>query len=336
MLKKLLGLDPFKRTTREIGDFTVSFVYKKILNDSDVDLVFRSLSGEPPQDRILSEDRAALFKLSKPLFGFDAVKIKGVGFRGDVVDFSTLHTGDYDLPHYDCNGNFSLDHARSFQRAYRGGMTYQQAHNEFLISEHLRARGFDTYPALGYGSLSRDGKTSWFLALAAPYLPHWRWSKPEYAKDLVEKVPRFSAAAQKRLYELGLHLVLHGISSDGQRLIRKDFHTSRFVSSADSFMSKVCYFFFDVNFELATFSHPYFETGIDNWVEFAWETYINELSGKTYKFKDIEAAKKTLVEFKHAVDLSLEDRLEMICNHELLRCLCLSRMNREEKFLFKV
>ena len=158
-------------------------------------------------------------------------------------------------------------------------MSWQQARNEFEVTEYLIERGFDTYGGLGYGRLERDGQRSWFCVLNAPFAALLGAGPARLREHLVPEIPARAgpipeAAAGSRHRS---HALRHGQRRG--RLARKDFHTARFADGNDSTMTRLMYALFDVNFTLYTFAHPYFETEREGWVERAWTEYIDELVG---------------------------------------------------------
>jgi hypothetical protein len=252
---------------------------------------------------------------------YDGIKIKGCGFDGGTVLIDELHVQEYSLPHYDWEGCHQPDGARAFERAPKGGMSRQQAWNEFQVTEYLFERGFDTYGALGYGRLERDGRRSWFCVLNAPFAPYWRWARPDYDEHLVPDIPRAHARFQKRLRELGIDLTLFGTTNIEGRLARKDFHTARFADRNDSAVTRLAYALFDANFALYTFAHPYFETGRERWVEHAWTEYIDELVGETFPFATIQTFKDLLPRLVRDASMDAPERLRHLMGDPIGRLL---------------
>jgi hypothetical protein len=262
---------------------------------------------------------------------YDGIKVKGAGLLGSVVDFSRRHRGAFDLPCYDFEGNYSADASRAFHRPYAGGMSYQQAVNEYKVSRYLVDHGFDTYPPIGFGYLKKDSLTSWFCLLNAPFQPYWKWNAPDFDQHLIEEVPRFIARAQMRMRDLGLLLVLHGAANIDGRIVRKDFHSTRFIDRNDSFMSRTCYHFFDINFILYTLAHPVYDTGIPGWVEKAWCDYVGELCSDTPDYRAVKDFKETLLELKLNDHSTLEERVAIVRGNPIATVLCRRFMSEQEQ-----
>lgn len=315
------------------GDVVIGIGLERALDGADTAAIADRLTGRYTREEHLSEGRATVLPARSSLL-YDGIKIKGAGLLGGTVDFSRYHTGAYDLPYFDFEGNYIVDKARAYQRAYAGGMTYQQAVNEYRVSRYLTDRGFDTYPPLGYGYLRKDKLTSWFLLLNVPYRPYWRWNDPAFDRGLVEEVPRFSARAQNRMKDLGLLLVLHGATNIDGRLVRKDFHTARFNDRNDSFISRICHHFFDINFMLGLFAHKVYETGIPGWVERAWCDYVDELCGGSPDYAAVQALKQTLLKLKVNDHSTLEERMEIIRGDPITSRICRQFMNEAEQRQF--
>jgi len=300
------------------------------LDRRDLQSVFDRLAGRRGSLEHISEGRSTILKSHSGLL-HDGIKIKGAGLNGGTVDFSRKHKGAYDLPHYDFEGNYTADAARAYQRAFAGGMSFQQAVNEFRVSHYLTDHGFATYPPIGYGHIRRGNRTSWFCLLNAPWQPHWDWYSRDTEHRLLEQVPRFTARAQLDLQRLGLTLVLFGVARVDGELLRKDLHTARFESTDDSFMSRACYCFFDMNLILAYFANPRHDPGISGWVERAWCEYVGELCGDSPDYSDVVSLKRVLVTLKRNSNLSLEERLAFIHADPIARRICTGMMSVDER-----
>lgn len=315
------------------GNTAIGLRLEKALADADIATILDRLVGRYAGDEYLSEGRSTVLPSDSALL-YDGLKVKGAGLCGDIVEIGRRHTGAFDLPYYDFEGNYTPDRSRAHQAAYAGGMSYQQAVNEYRVSRYLTDNGFDTYPPIGYGYLRKDGLTSWFCLLNAPFKPCWKWNAPDFDAHLVQEVPRFIARTQNEMKELGLQLVLHGVENIDGRLVRKDFHSVRFVERNDSFISRICYFFFDINFVLYTLAHPVYETGIPGWVERAWCDYIDELCSSRFDFGTIQMFKETLVKLKLDDRATLDERMEIIRSDSVARGICGQFMTEQERRQF--
>lgn len=315
------------------GGTKIALGLKEQLDDMDITSIVDRLTGDYTRDEHISEGRSTLIP-SRSGLRYDGIKVKGTGLLGGLVDFDRSHDRIYDLPRYDFEGNYAPDPARAFQTARAGGMSYQQAVNEFRVSGYLVNSGFDTYPPIGYGCQRTEGITSWFCLLNAPFQQHWQWNDPEYDRGLVDQIPRFAARSQMKLKDLGLLLVLHGVANIGGRLIRKDFHSARFMSWNDSFISRICYYFFDINFVLYTLVHPVFETGISEWAKKSWCDYVDELCDESPDFDAIKVFKNTLVKLKLSNDATLEQRMDIIRGDPVASLLCREFMTSYEQRWF--
>lgn len=315
------------------GPLRIVCALDRALGDADRRRIVEYMAGTYEGERQFSEERAALIPVESAL-RYNGLKLKGSGFREAGVQFDRHHKMNYELPRYDWEGNYSEDVAKAFKRAYLGGMTYQQAVNEYRISKWLTDRGFDTYIPMGYGMIQRDSKKSWFCVLNAPYAPYWRWSRPEYDQHLLQELPFFAGDVQRRLRDMGVYLLLHGITNVEGRLVRKDFHTARLATSNDSFMSRLCYYLFDTNFVLATFREPYFETGEKGWADYAWREYMRGLTGNEYDTEEIQAFKDILIKLKTNNWADIYKRIEILLRNPIATLLAKEFANEAEQRQF--
>lgn len=315
------------------GPYRIACSLDHRLGDADRRHIVDYLAGAYTGERHFSEERAALIPSDSGL-RYNGLKLKGSGFRDAGVRFDRHHVMSYELPRYDWEGNHSVDAAKAFDRAYLGGMTCQQALNEYRISKWLTDRGFDTYIPMGYGMIQLDAKKSWFCILNAPYAPYWRWSRPDYDRHLQEDLPFFAGDVQRRLRDMGVYLLLHGIANVEGRLVRKDFHTARLATPNDSFMSRLCYYLFDVNFILATFREPYFNTGVPDWVDYAWREYMRGLTGNEYRTEEIQAFKDILVKLKTNNWADIYKRVEILKRNPIAMLFAGQFANEEDQRLF--
>lgn len=90
------------------------------------------------------------------------LKIKGAGYLGREIRFGQFHRSRLKAPVFDFDGRMMEDVASGHDNAFLGGASFQQAVTEYAIGARLSALGYDAVPVLGYGSVSRDGMTSWF------------------------------------------------------------------------------------------------------------------------------------------------------------------------------
>ncbi len=315
------------------GPLRIACALDRRLGDADRRRIVDYMAGEYKGERLFSEERAALIPLDRAL-RYNGLKLKGSGFREAGVQFDRHHQMNYDLPRYDWEGNYSPDTAKAFHRAYLGGMTYQQALNEYRVSKWLTDRDFDTYIPMGYGMIQREARTSWFCVLNAPYAPYWRWSRPDYDRHLQKDLPFFAGDVQKRLRDMGVYLLLHGIANVEGRLVRKDFHTARFATPNDSFMTRLCYYLFDVNFILATFREPYFETGEPGWADYAWREYLRGLTGNEYDTEEIRAFKDILIKLKTNNWADIYKRVEILQRDPIAMLFAREFAGEEDQRLF--
>ncbi len=120
-------------------------------------------------ERKLSGDRCVI--IAHPEDPGLRLKIKGAGFRGEQLQFDRLHASNLIAPHFDFDGRMMRDEASSHHIAYRGGASFQQAVIEYDVTARLDRLGFPTVPCPGYGSVNREGRTSWFSVFE--WEPEW-------------------------------------------------------------------------------------------------------------------------------------------------------------------
>jgi hypothetical protein len=90
------------------------------------------------------------------------LKIKGAGVRGRGVQFGTHHATGPAAPVFDFEGRMMEDIAAGHDGAFEGGASFQQAANEYRMTERLSALGYDVVPCLGWGRVDSAEQSSWF------------------------------------------------------------------------------------------------------------------------------------------------------------------------------
>ena len=307
------------------------------LEQADVENIAGYLTQNYKGEFFLSETRSALIPCRTETT-YDGIKIKGAGFEGGPVRFGTLHKYDYSVPYYDYEGNYSPDVAKDFHRAYAGGMTYQQTLQEFQVSSYLVAQNFETYPPLGYGLIKYNGLCSWFCLLNAPFRAPVDGDRLYDTEENIKTTTTFLAKSQKELYRLGVNLVLSGITAIDGKLIRKDFHTSVIASPNDSFMTRLCYFLFDVNFVLYLYvdphrpvrNHPKTPKGCN----LARIEYVRGLTDMDSSITEVDEFKKLLVVLKENHSLNVYERVEFLKRNSLTKKMLMQFMSEDEKAQF--
>ncbi len=300
------------------GDVAVTLFVRRALSERDVARIVDQLTGRYEGPRHLSQERTVLLPAETDL-PYDGIKLKGAGLRGGRIRFDEAHQVPYALPRYDAEGSYAEDLARGFHRACSGGMSYQQATNEYRIVSWLVSRGFDTLPALGWGSVDSAGRKSWLLVLNAPFREFWDWChQPSWDADLVREMPVVQARGQVELRRLGVTLALNGVTSVGGRLVRKDLHGARFHDRNDTFVSRAMYELFDVNFCLWNYRDPRAQPGLEEWTERSSRTYVEELTGTSHTMDVIEDFRSFNWIYRDA-GLSLTERLALIESNPISR-----------------
>ena len=282
------------------------------LGDDAASLVFDYLLGRRSGTRTLDGSRSVV--LPSPGTGVHgAIKIKGAGLEGARVRLGTLHSKPYALPRYDAEGAATVDVAKDHGRAFAGGMSYQQARHEYIISSYLLQRGVRVLPPLGYGVMRRAPFASWFCLLDVPPGPPLEWWQMTRKRADVERVAVSFALTQRELARHDIYLVLSGLLMLGDELIRKDFHTAHLAGANDSFLTRLSYFLFDANFILAQFVIDGSMPDIADHRQLAKTSYIRALTGQEHAIGDIERFKRLLVELKFA-DWPMEQRMARIAD----------------------
>ncbi len=235
-----------KRTLRLSG-YDIELTALAALDEREIEMIARYLAGHRDDPRYLSEGRAVLLPGSLAR-RFDGIKLKGCGLLGGKVALGRLHGARYSVPRFDFEGTFLPDPARDHHRAPAGGMSYQQAVNEAKVAQYLDGKGFETLPGLGYGSVHKDGITSWFCILDAPFAPARSHIQSITTIKQAVDAGALYASTQDQLSRLDVYLTLLGSTVIDGRMVRKDFHTARVASLDDSPASLLAYQLFDLRF----------------------------------------------------------------------------------------
>ena len=251
---------------------------------------------------------------------YDGLKIKGGGLRGSPVRLGKPHSKPYALPRYDFEGAATIDAAKDHGRAFAGGMSYQQACQEFEVSRRLSDGGMRVLPPLGYGVLRRGTLASWFCLLNVPFRAHPDWWELTRERQNVARIAAAFGETQLALAEHSIYLVLSGMVEIADELVRKDFHTAHVGGPNDSFLSKLSYFLFDTNFILAHFVHDGYVPDIADHRELAKLTYLRAMTGQEFAPEQIERFKDLLVDCKFA-RWSMDERIVRLSGDEIGRLL---------------
>lgn len=280
------------------------------LPTDDVAVVFDVLLARYRGPRLLDGDRSVVVP-SHSVSGSGGVKIKGAGYRGGRVRLGTAHEKPYALPRYDAEGAATVDAAKDHGRAVGGGMSYQQARQEIVVSRHLEARGMRVPRGLGYGIVRRGSDSSWFCLLDMPFGGYRDWWHTARTRDGVEHVAIAFGDTQRELAGHGVFLALSGMVAIDDELVRKDFHTAHIAGPNDTFLTRLAYYLFDTNFILAQFSTDSYLRKATEHRELARRTYLQALTGHDFAPSQIDTFKSLLVELKFA-DWPLEARISRL------------------------
>lgn len=289
------------------------------LSDADAAIVFDTLLGRKPRKRILDGDRAVIIPAPGTTIN-GGIKIKGAGYQGGPVRMGVHHDKPYPLPRYDAEGAATLDAAKDHGRAYAGAMSYQQARHEFIVSRYLHQGGMRVFPAIGYGSLVRDGGTSWFCLLDWPFGEVRDWWTHTRERASVARIAQAFGDTQRELARRQVYMVLSGMVQLGDELVRKDFHTAHITGPNDSFLTRLAYYLFDTNFLLAQFVHDRHMPDIADHRALAKSVYLRALTGQEHAPADIDRFKGLLVELKYA-DWKMEQRMDRLAADPIGRTL---------------
>lgn len=298
--------------TESRGDAAVHFMAVPSLDPADQRTIAAYMLGTYDGPTIRSQDRS----MHLPSVGggrdFDGLKIKGAGFRGGRVDFSRRHPIAYPLPRYDHDGNCTLDVAKDFDRAWSGGMSRQQAENEFRIARHLTEREFDTFAPLAWGMLEQGGSESWFCVLSAPF------AAPRGPREVLRTDTEIRAMAAwfgrsfDELEQLGVQLTLNGMVHYHGRWLRKDFHPARLVAADDGFVARLAYLLFDVNISMYDWLQYDAKTPGARVFEVAAPAFLEALFGGTVSHAEAQAFKLLCQKLKYPVGMPVELRVAML------------------------
>lgn len=296
------------------------------LAEADVEAVFGCFLGRPPRRRMLDGTRSLVIRNTNSGV-HDGIKIKGAGLRGSRVRLGELHAKPYGLPRYDFEGAATVDAAKDHGRAFAGGMSYQQACQEFAVSRHLSERGVQVLPALGYGVLRRNGLASWFCLIGTRFGEQLDWWRLTRQRASVARVAERFGQSQLELAEHAVFLALSGMVEVAGDLFRKDFHTAHIAGPNDSFLTRLSLFLFDTNFVLAHFGLDGYVPDIADHRELARVTYIRALTGREFPPHEIDRFKSLLVESKFAT-WTMEERLARLAS-DPIGCVILDDFLRE-------
>jgi len=158
------------------------------------------------------------------------LKLKGAGFAGGPVQFGVHLNAGPKAPSFDFEGRMMDDIASGHDGAFKGGASFQQAATEYRVSQRLNELGYDVVPCVGYGSIEKDGITSWFSLFEHP---------PGLSGDMIyPAVPldvwiELNREIGDLMFELAVRHDLIGYcwysqTPDGRRFIR-DLHPYRFA-----------------------------------------------------------------------------------------------------------
>jgi hypothetical protein len=309
--------EPLRHLSRDESPAKIDLLADPALSDEDAAQIFNYLLGRGASRRLLDGTRSVILP-SKGSGIYGGIKIKGAGSQGSGVQLGKQHSKPYALPRYDAEGAATIDAAKDHGRAFAGGMSYQQARQEFTVSRYLVHCGMHVFPSLGYGVLRRGGFASWFCLLDTPFreLPDW-WQLTR-DRAAIERIAATFGDTQRELARYDVYLILSGMVALDDRLVRKDFHTAHLAGPNDSFLSKLSYYLFDTNFILAHFANDVYMRDIADHRALAKATYLRTLTGHDHMAADIDRFKGLLVELKYA-DWRMEQRIARLANDPIGR-----------------
>jgi hypothetical protein len=316
--------DSLRHKFRNEAAGRVDLLAAPTLTDDDAAQVFDYLLGRAASQRLLDGTRSVIIP-SKGSGIHGGIKIKGAGSQGSGVRMGKLHDKPYALPRYDAEGAATIDAAKDHGRAFAGGMSYQQARQEFTISRYLAQRGMFVFAPLGYGVLRRGNFASWFCLLDTPFRVLRDWWQLTKDRAAVERIAATFGETQRELARHEVYLVLSGMVALEERLVRKDFHTAHLAGLDDSFLTKLSYYLFDTNFILAHFVNDRYVKDIADHRVLAKVTYLRALTAQEYTPPDIDRFKSLLVELKYA-EWGMHQRIARLADDPIGRALL-------EKFL---
>lgn len=313
------ALESLRHLAREEAAKRVDLLADPALTDDDAAQVFDYLLGHAASRRMLDGTRSVVL----PSHGSGAhggIKIKGAGFQGSVVRLGKLHSKPYALPRYDAEGAATLDAAKDHGRAFAGGMSYQQARQEFIVSRYLSLRGIRVFAPLGYGVLRRGTLASWFCLLDAPFRELRDWWQLTGERASVERIAATFGETQREFARHDVYLTLSGMVALEDELVRKDFHTAHLAGPNDSFLTRLSYYLFDTNFILAHFGNDVYTRDIADHRHLAKSTYLRALTAQEHNPAEIDRFKSLLVELKYA-DWQMGQRIARLVGDPIGRTL---------------
>ena len=308
---------PLRHFSRDESETKIDLLATPALHEADAAQVFDYLLGRGAKRRILDGTRSVILP-SRGSGIHGGIKIKGAGSQGSGVRLGELHSKPYALPRYDAEGDSTMDAAKDHGRAFAGGMSYQQARQEFMVSQYLSLRGMYVFAPFGYGVLRRGALASWFCLLDTPFLELRDWWQLTRRRAAVERIAATFGETQRELARHEVYLVLSGMVAFEDRLVRKDFHTAHLAGPNDSFLTRLSYYLFDTNFILAHFINDKYVKDIADHRELAKSTYLRALTAQDFTPPDIDRFKRLLVELKYA-DWGMQQRIARLADDPIGR-----------------
>jgi len=285
--------------SRDESPSRIDLLADPALTDDDAAQVSDYLLGRAASRRLLDGTRSVILP-SRGSGIYGGIKIKGAGSQGSGVKLGTLHSKPYRLPRYDAEGAATIDAAKDHGRAFSGGMSYQQARQEFTVSRYLLQRGMHVFAPLGYGVLRRGTFASWFCLLDTPFRKLSDWWQLTSDRPALEQIAAALGETQRELARHEVYLTLSGMVAFDERLVRKDFHTAHLAGPNDSFLTRLSYYLFDTNFILATLANDTYVKDIADHQNLAKSMYLRALTAQDHTPADIDRFKSLLVELKYA------------------------------------
>jgi hypothetical protein len=313
------ALESLRHHARDESPSRIDLLADPALTDDDAAQVFDYLVGHVPSRRLLDGARSVILP-SRGSGVHGGIKIKGAGSQGSGVRLGKLHSKPYALPRYDAEGAATVDAAKDHGRACAGGMSYQQARQEFTVSQHLSLRGMRVFAPFGYGVLHRGTFASWFCLLDTPFRELRDWWQLTRDRAPVERIAATLGETQRELVRHEVYLTLSGMVALEDELVRKDFHTAHLAGPNDSFLTRLSYYLFDTNFILAHFANDVYMQDIADHRELARATYLRALTAQDHTPAEIDRFKSLLIELKFA-DWPMEQRMARLANDPIGRTL---------------
>jgi hypothetical protein len=313
----MLAPESLRHLSRDVSPSRLDLLADPALTDADAAQVFDYLLGHGASRRLLDGDRSVVLP-SRGSGAHGGIKIKGAGLQGSGVRLGKLHSKPYPLPRYDAEGAATIDAAKDHGRAFAGGMSYQQARHEFVVSRYLELRGMRVFSPLGYGVLRRGEFASWFCLLDTPFRELREWWQMTRERTAVERIAAAFGETQRELARHEVFLTLSGMVAIGDELVRKDFHTAHVAGPNDSFLTRLSYYLFDTNFILAQFVLDESLPDIADHRDLARSTYLRALTGQEHPPAVIDNFKSLLVELKYA-DWPVEQRIARVADDPIGR-----------------